>query len=134
LSSLLAVVETNCSSITMLSSTFFEDRKDQHARNISRWKRHVTNVLANVQPCVNHWGSQSHDERSRWVIATFGFAPANRDFARLLETLGLPFPTKYYKLTKDTALGTSDNANDVEILHVTVRKSYEKKTNLTFVM
>ncbi|KYN42631.1 60S ribosomal protein L10a [Trachymyrmex septentrionalis] len=42
-------------------------------------------------------------------------ASEQRDFARLLETLGLPFPTKYYKLTKDTALErTSENANDVE--------------------
>lgn len=100
-------------------------------RDISCWKRHVTNVLANEQPCVNHWGSQSHDERSRWVIATFGFAPANRDFARLLETLGLSFPTKYYKLTKDTALGTSDNANDVTLkYHISQFEELRQKTIL----
>lgn len=49
-----------------------------------RIARHITletsrhGILANAQPCVNHQGSQSYCERSRWVIARFGFAPANR--------------------------------------------------------
>lgn len=89
------------------------------------WKRHVTNVLADAQPSVNHRGSQSHGERSRWVIATFGFAPANRDFARSLETLGLPFPAKYYKLMRDTALRVATNdrvANGTKISSVAIRQ------------
>lgn len=97
----LPVVETNRLSIGLFLQSSSRIRKNRHARHIA-----LENVTSRTfwRTCNRAWITVSKPIARREIEVSHRYVRfrASEQRLRLLETLWLPFSSKYYKLTRET--------------------------------